>query len=101
MWIQRLIFFGLPLLVVGIPLARGLPAVYRWSIRRRIFRWYGELSFLERAMAQGRGAREAHLKRLGEIEDRINRLRIPASFASEAYQLRAHVAMVRERLHGG
>jgi len=100
-WVQRLVFFGLPLLAVGIPLARVLPGVYSWSVRRRIYRWYGELSFLERAMAQGRGAREAHLKRLGEIEDCINRLRIPASFASEAYQLRAHVAMVRERLHGG
>jgi hypothetical protein len=89
------------LLAVGIPLARVLPMVYIWSVRRRIYRWYGELSFLERAMAQGRGAREAHLKRLGEIEDRINRLRIPASFASEAYQLRVHAAMVRERLRGG
>jgi TRAP-type uncharacterized transport system substrate-binding protein len=30
-WIQRLIYFGLPLLVVGLPLARALPALYRWA----------------------------------------------------------------------
>jgi TRAP-type uncharacterized transport system substrate-binding protein len=97
-WIQRLIFFGLPVLAIGIPLARAMPVVYRWSIRRRIYRWYGELSFIERAVAQGSGQRDAQLRRLGEIEDRVNRLRIPASFAGEAYTLRAHVQMVRERL---
>jgi len=97
-WIQRFIFFGLPLLAVGIPLARMLPGMYRWSIRRRIYRWYGELSYIERAAAQGRGDRQAQLRRLAEIEDRVNRLRTPASFGGEAYTLRSHVLMVRQRL---
>ena len=38
------------------------------------------------------------LRRLDQIEDRVNALRIPASFAGEAYTLRLHVRMVRERL---
>jgi len=97
-WLQRLVFFGLPVLAVGIPLARLMPVVYRWMIRRRIYRWYGELSFIERAVDGGRGQRELQLRRLNEIEDRVNRLRIPASFGGEAYQLRSHVQMVRERL---
>jgi TRAP-type uncharacterized transport system substrate-binding protein len=100
-WIQRLLFFGLPLLAVGIPLLRVTPGVYRWSIRRRIYRWYGELSYIERAIDQGRGQREAQLQRLGEIEDRVNQLRIPASFGGEAYALRMHVQMVRQRLAAG
>jgi hypothetical protein len=97
-WIQRLLYFGLPLLVVGLPLTRVLPIVYRWGVRRRIYRWYGELSFLERAVALQPDRYEEHLRRLGEIEARVNRLRIPASFAGEAYTLRMHVQMVRERL---
>lgn len=97
-WIQRLVFFGLPLLVVGIPLLRVLPAVYRWAVRRRVYRWYGELAFIDRAAAQGRGRREAQLRRLDEIEALVNGQRIPASFAGEAYALRSHVRMVRERL---
>lgn len=100
-WLQRLVFFGLPVLAIGIPLLRVMPGVYRWGIRRRIYRWYGELSFIERAVAQGTGDRDAQLKRLDEMDDRINRLRVPLSFASEAYQLRAHVLMVRERLRQG
>jgi TRAP-type uncharacterized transport system substrate-binding protein len=97
-WIQRLLFFGLPLLVIGIPLLRVLPAVYSWAVRRRVYRWYGELAFIDRAAAQGHGSREAQLRRLDEIEARVNGLRIPASFAGEAYTLRSHVRMVRERL---
>ena len=97
-WIQRLIFFGLPVLAIGIPLLRVMPVAYRWIIRRRIYRWYGELSFIERAVDQGRGQREVQLRRLGAIEDRVNQLRIPASFAGEAYTLRSHVKMVRDRL---
>jgi TRAP-type uncharacterized transport system substrate-binding protein len=99
-WIQRLLFFGLPLLVIGVPLLRTLPFVYSWAVRRRVYRWYGELAFIDRAAAQGRGHREAQLRRLDEIEARVNGLRIPASFAGEAYTLRSHVRMVRERLLG-
>jgi len=100
-WIQRLIYFGLPLLVVGLPLTRLLPIVYRWGVRRRIYRWYGELSYIERAAAAQPQHRPQHLQRLAEIEARVNRLRIPASFAWEAYTLRTHVQMVRERLQAG
>jgi hypothetical protein len=70
-------------------------------VRRRIFRWYGELSYIERAAAQGRGHREAQLRRLAEIERHVNGLRIPAAFGSEAYTLRMHVQQVRERLTAG
>jgi TRAP-type uncharacterized transport system substrate-binding protein len=97
-WIQRLLFFGLPILVVGIPMLRVLPIVYSWAVRRRVYRWYGELAFIDRAAAHGHGRREAQLRRLDEIEARVNSLRIPASFAGEAYTLRSHVRMVRERL---
>jgi TRAP-type uncharacterized transport system substrate-binding protein len=97
-WIQRLVFFLLPALLVFVPLLRMLPGLYRWSVRRRIYRWYGELSFIERAAGRGEGRRELQLRRLDQIEDRVNALRIPASFAGEAYTLRLHVRMVRERL---
>ena len=97
-WIQRLIFLGLPILAVGIPLARLLPGAYRWSMRRRIYRWYGELSFIEQAVRRGQGDRAAQLRRLEAIESRINAMKLPLAYASEAYTLRAHVLMVRDLL---
>jgi hypothetical protein len=97
-WIQRLLFLGLPILAVGIPLARTVPGLYRWSVRRRIYRWYGELAFIEQAARRGQGDRAAQGRRLDGIESHINALRLPPAFASEAYALRAHVLMTRELL---
>jgi TRAP-type uncharacterized transport system substrate-binding protein len=97
-WIQRLVFFALPVLLVGIPFLRLVPELYTWAVRRRIYRWYGELAFIERAASDGRGSRDAQMRRLDQIESRINALRVPASFAGEAYTLRLHMQMVRERL---
>jgi hypothetical protein len=103
-WVQRLIFLGLPILAVGIPLLRTLPGLYRWSMRRRIYRWYGELAFIEQAARRGdghgqsQGEREPQRRRLAEIDARIEAMRLPPAYASEAYALRAHLVMVRELL---
>jgi TRAP-type uncharacterized transport system substrate-binding protein len=97
-WIQRLIYFGLPLLVVGLPMTRVLPALYRWVMRRRVYRLYGELAFIEREGATDPSRRARALQRLAQIEQRVHRLRTPASFAAEAYMLRMHLDFVRGRL---
>lgn len=94
-WIQRLLFLGLPILAIGIPLLRFMPVVYRWSMRRRIYRWYGELAFIERSATQGQGDRQAQQRRLDEIESRVSAMRVPPAFASEAYTLKMHLQMVR------
>ena len=99
-WIQRLIYFGLPLLVVGLPLARALPALYRWAMRRRVYRLYGELAYIEREASADPARRARALQRLAQIEQRVHRLRTPASFAAEAYMLRMHLDFVRGRWQG-
>jgi TRAP-type uncharacterized transport system substrate-binding protein len=94
-WLQRLLYFGVPVIAVGLPLLRFMPALYRWSVRRRVYRWYGELSYIERAIKQGESDAEAHRRRLDAIETRINSLRVPSPFASEAYALKMHLQLVR------
>jgi hypothetical protein len=98
-WIQRVVFLGLPILAIGIPLLRYMPMFYRWGMRRRIYRWYGELVFIERSLKHGQGGAE-QLRRLDDIEGRVNGMRIPPAFASEAYTLKMHLQMVRSRLEG-
>ena len=46
-WIDRMAILLLPLLAVAVPLLRLLPAAMQWRIKRRIFRYYGDLSRLE------------------------------------------------------
>lgn len=97
-WIQRLVFLGLPILAIGIPLLRYMPMLYRWGMRRRIYRWYGELSFIERALERGEGNHAAFASRLDSIEHHVSGMRVPPAFASEAYMLKMHLQMVRARL---
>jgi len=89
-----------PMLVVLIPGLRSIPAIYRWQIRLRIYRWYRALLALEGDLfAQpAPEKREKLLSRLDEIENAVNRMKVPASFADQFYGLRGHISFVRNRL---
>jgi TRAP-type uncharacterized transport system substrate-binding protein len=98
--IDRLLVLLLPLLVVIVPATRLAPAVYRWRVRSRIYRYYGVLMSIEREMRNGRSpADRDHVRaRLDEIARAVTDLKTPPSFADQLYVLRDHVAAVRRRL---
>jgi TRAP-type uncharacterized transport system substrate-binding protein len=101
----RLLVILIPVIGVLFPLVRFVPLLYGWGIRRRIFRLYGELKFLEAEME----LRDSKLgvgdllARLDRLEDRANHLRVPTMFAQLLYTLRHHITLVRQRLasHAG
>ena len=97
-WINRLIVIGIPLLIVAIPVFRSLPVLYRWRMRRNVYRWYGELRLTENAVRRGEGDPVAQRARLDRIEQRLDRLRIPAAYTAEFYNLRSHIQLVRNQL---
>jgi len=97
-WVQRFLFFAIPLLAIGIPLLRYLPTTYRWSVRRRIYRWYGELKFLELGLQRDAGEAANALQRLADIEQRVGALHVPPAYAGEYYTLRVHIGLVRQQL---
>jgi hypothetical protein len=90
----------LPIIVLLIPGLRLAPTLYGWRIRTRIYRRYGELMAVERAMLSQTAPehREELLKRLDEIEKAVISVKIPGSFADELYVLREHIHFVRDRL---
>ena len=98
--INRLLVAIVPFFLVLIPTIRFLPVLYRWSVQIRIYRCYRPLLRLERdAVAPVNSARAEELfERLNIIERDVNALRVPASFASQFYELRNHIAFVRQRL---
>jgi hypothetical protein len=98
--VDRLLVVLLPLLVVIIPATRIAPALYRWRVRSRIYRWYGALMTIEHDMhgEHAPDARARILHRLDEIAAAVNELRTPLSFADQLYVLRDHVGKVRRRL---
>ncbi|MCX6953667.1 MAG: ABC transporter substrate-binding protein [Verrucomicrobia bacterium] len=98
--INRLLVAIVPILLVLIPAIRFLPVAYRWSVQIRIYRCYRPLLQLERDAATTPSAAQTAelLKRLDAIERDVNALKVPASFASQFYDLRNHVTFVRRRL---
>ena len=86
-----------------LPLSRVVPPLYVWKVRSRIYRWYGELRTVEQAVedvpaAQREAVYSRQLQRLNDIEERVNQISIPLSFATELYGLRSHINFVRNRV---
>ena len=97
---DRLLVLVVPILALLIPATRIVPPLYRWRVRSRIYRWYGALMALEREMMNDpTPEKKAELnQRLDQIEQGVNRIKVPLSFADQAYVLRVHIGFVRERL---
>ena len=110
-WLQRFLPFWLAnladrmwlallaIVAVLIPLARVLPPVYEFRIRRRVFRWYAQLRTVDEAV--GRRPADELRAELAEIEAHLGRVTVPLSYADELYSLRGHIDMVRQRVNAG
>ncbi len=101
--VNRVLVVFVPTVIVLLPTLRLIPALYRWRIRLRIYRWYRELLALERDMMVRAAPekREALLGRVDQIEAEVNKMKVPASFADQFYVLRGHIIFVHERLKIG
>jgi TRAP-type uncharacterized transport system substrate-binding protein len=97
---SQLLVLLIPIVGVIYPIFRLLPALFVWSVRRRIFRLYGELKYLE-AEYEALGARQAGPElsaRLEQLEQRADHIHVPQAYAHMVYTLRLHIEMVRKRI---
>ncbi|WP_245611842.1 TAXI family TRAP transporter solute-binding subunit [Nevskia soli] len=98
--LDRAIAVLVPIIVVLVPGLRIVPALYGWRINNRIYRRYGELMALERAVLEPMSdeEKEALVARLGEIEKGIIGTKMPGAYANQIYVLRQHIKFVRDQL---
>jgi len=96
-YVERFVILVLPLIIIMVPVVNYFPVFLRWRVRSRVYRWYGELTLLERDVATRKGVLplEKWQHDLDRIEHAVEGIRTPASFASEAYTLREHIGLVR------
>lgn len=99
-WVNRFIVVAIPLLIIAIPFVRNIPAIYRWRTRRKIYRWYSELRVIENAVRRHSGDTATHAARLDRLEQQVDRLRVPAAYSAELYNMIAHIQLVRDLLRG-
>lgn len=97
---DRALVVLIPALAIVFPLARILPPLYAWSMRRRIFRWYGELMYIENELRRQltKGETRDFGERLDWIEREVNELHTPVAFANQLYLLRQHIDFVQHKL---
>ena len=99
--IDRLIILILPLLVVLIPLFRAAPPLMRWRIRSRIYKWYRKLRIIDDALAHAdlpQPRLTADLEQLRDLDNEVAETDVPLSYMEEFYNLRLHIAYMRDRI---
>jgi hypothetical protein len=99
---DRALVLLLPVAVLVFPALRVVPALYRWRVRSRIYRYYGALIAIERgAMHMSSDEeRRALLVELDHIEESLDTLKLPLAYTDALYVLREHIGFVRSRLSG-
>jgi TRAP-type uncharacterized transport system substrate-binding protein len=94
--IDRMWVVLVSIIAILLPLSRVVPPLYQFRIRSRIFRWYAQLRGVEDAM--GKRPVAELLRALEDIDNRVEQVAVPLSYADELYSLRSHIQMVRRRL---
>jgi TRAP transporter TAXI family solute receptor len=99
--VDRLWVMLVPIIAIAVPLGRALPALYRWRVRSRVFRWYARLKQIELQLEEHPAPDKLveMLKRLDETERSVNQIPTPLAYAENLYFFREHVDVVRRRIN--
>jgi TRAP-type uncharacterized transport system substrate-binding protein len=96
----KIILLAIPVLSVAIPLARFLPMLYTYMIRRRLLTWYDRLKKIEFTLDHSPTPEQVTEagEELRRIDRAVSRLRLPLHFSDQLYDLRGHIDLVEQRL---
>jgi len=99
--IDRFIVMLIPLIALLIPLVKVMPPLYRWRISSRIYRWYEALHAVDDQIHQqqlNQQQRRQLEQQLSHIENEVNKVKTPLSYAEKVYQLLLHIDLIRRKL---
>lgn len=86
------------IVAILLPLSRIIPPMYKFRIRSRIFKWYGQLRHIEEQLAQNPSSKTPLRTELDDLDARVSTISVPLSYADELYALRSNIALVRQKL---
>jgi len=100
-FISRMRIMLLPLFVLLYPLFKLMPHIYRWRIRKRIYRWYSELATVDPEMHKENltANLDEYLLMLDNLEEKVTNISVPLAYSEELYSLRLHIDMFRNKLY--
>jgi NMT1-like family len=86
------------IIAILLPLSRILPPLYQFRVRSRIFRWYAQLREIENRDTSSADASKSLLDELNALDTKVEKIKIPLSYADELYALRNNIHLVRKKL---
>ncbi|MEE8286702.1 MAG: TAXI family TRAP transporter solute-binding subunit [Gammaproteobacteria bacterium] len=97
---DRMMVMLVPLIVVLLPLVRVVPPAYKWRIRRKIYRWYKDVKAVDVSLREEQSPERLteYMTELDRIEDGVNEISTPLTYADQVYNLRMHIHLVRTKL---
>jgi TRAP-type uncharacterized transport system substrate-binding protein len=99
--VGRLFATLVPMLAIGLPLIRLIPAFLGWRERAQLTQLYDEVLALENKHYVGAEERAGALTRLAQIDRLLPSLKLGADHHVDVYNLKAHIDFVVARLRVG
>jgi len=98
--INRLIIFLIPLITLLLPFFKGILPLYRWRIRYKIYKWYGQLNSIDDKIDDMDIKKlEESIKKIKELQKEIKeQTDIPLSYMGEYYNLQLHIDLILKKL---
>jgi TRAP-type uncharacterized transport system substrate-binding protein len=96
--LERILVMLIPLATIAVPLIRGVPALLKWQVQRRLTYWYRRLERLERSVAADGATAAEQAQELSLISDTVARIKVPRAYAEQLFTLKGHIDMARARL---
>ncbi len=99
-FVDRMIVLLIPLVALLYPLFKVVPPTYRWRMRAKIYRWYKHVKAVDLGLQDEQSPERLKtlMAELDRIEGEVNKITTPLPYASQLYDLRLHIELLRERL---
>jgi hypothetical protein len=99
-FVDRMIILLIPLVALLWPLFKVVPPTYRWRMRAKIYRWYKHVKVVDLGLRDEQSPERLKtlMAELDRIEGEVNKITTPLAYASQLYDLRLHIELLRERL---
>ena len=94
--IDRFKLLIIPFLTLLIPFVKGILPLFRWTMRRKIYRWYQKVEILDKGiLTKDRESLEQSLSKLKRLLKKVKQeTDVPLSFMGEYYNLMLHIDLV-------
>jgi hypothetical protein len=99
-FIDRMIFVLIPLGILLFPVIGIMPRLYTWRNRSKYYRWYRELSNIEKELLEHPQPEmiKSFRENLDRIEKAVSGIHVSVGFYDQVFTLKEHIQMVRQKL---